>query len=48
MDAFDEGVLGDDEPIPQLGGVVLGALDQPARFELAEQPELAGVRELHR
>ena len=48
VDALDERVLGDDEPTGQLGGVVLGPLDQAARLELAQQPELARLRELHR
>ena len=48
VDALDERVLGDDEAAGELGGVVLGSLDQPARLELAQEAELARLRELHR
>ncbi len=48
MDAFDQRVLGDDEPTCQFGGVVVGAHDQAARLELAQEAELTGLRELHR
>ena len=48
VDTFHESVLGEDEPTGKLGGVVLGAHDQPACLQLTQETELAGVRELHR
>ena len=48
VDAFDERVLGEDEPAGKLGRVVLGADDQPPSLQLAQETELTGVRELHR
>ena len=48
MDALDERVLRDDEPARELGRVVLDADDQPAPLELAQEAELAGLREPHR
>ena len=43
MDALDERVLRDDEPL-DLGGVVLDALREPAPLELGEQAELTRAR----
>ena len=48
MDAFDKGVLGDDEAAAQIGGVVLDAGDQPAALELREQAELTELGKPHR
>jgi hypothetical protein len=48
MDAFDESVLSDDDAVVQFGRVVLRPHDQAALLELAQQAELAEVRELHR
>ena len=41
MHAFDERVLGDDEPVPQLGRVVLDPAREPAPLELGQQADLA-------
>ena len=43
--ALDERVLRDDEIRPEQRGVVLDADDQPAPFELREEPELTALRE---
>ncbi len=47
MHAFDEGVLGDDEPAAEIRRVVLDAGDQPAALELREEAELTELREPH-
>ena len=48
MDAFDQGVLRDDDAV-HLRRVVLDCLHKAAAFELVEQTELAEVSEpLHR
>ena len=46
MDAFDERILRDDDPV-DLRGVVLDPVHEPALFELRQKPELTELRELH-
>jgi hypothetical protein len=47
VDAFDQRVLGDDEPAFELRGVVLDSLCQPAPLELGEEAQLTELREPH-
>jgi hypothetical protein len=47
MDVLDEGVLGDDEALVELGSVVLDPLGKAAPLELGEQAELPQLREPH-
>ena len=48
VNAFDERVLGDDDPVGELRGVVGDSTCEAAPLELREEPELAEVREPHR
>ena len=48
MNPLDEHVLRDDEPVAELGCVVLDAEDQAALLELRQEPELTELREPHR
>ena len=47
MDAFDERVLCDDQPVAELCGVVLDPLCEAALLQLGEQAELTELREPH-
>src|SRR5439155_17000207 len=48
VNAFDEHVLGDDEPGAELRRIVLDADDQAATLELGQEAELTELREPHR
>jgi len=48
VNALDEQVLGDDEPVAELGRVVSDVPREPASLQLGEQAELAELREPHR
>ena len=47
MHALDERVLCDDEPVPELRGVVLDSPGQASPLELGQEAELTDLRELH-
>ena len=47
MDALDERVLCDDEPVAELCRVVFDPLREAALLQLGEQAELTELREPH-
>jgi hypothetical protein len=47
VDLLDEGVLGDDQALAELGCVVLDPLGEAAPLELGEQAELSQLRKQH-